>query len=73
MKKWKYQPDAALKWWKSLSIDDRVDCKSRFEIYRNRKDIIKKNFPNMYDLTNIRLSQLSDKHIIRIWVFRDRL
>lgn len=25
----------------------------------------------MWDLTNLRLSQLSDKHIYHIWVFRD--
>lgn len=70
MKKWKYRPKAAIIWWESLSINEKVDYKKRFEIYRNKDDI---NYPNMYDLRHIRISQLSNKHIIRIWVFRYKL
>lgn len=73
MKKWKYIPQSAIDWWNSLSIDEKVDYKKRFEIYRNRKDVIELNYPNMYDLRHIRISQLSDKHIVRIWVFRNRI
>ena len=73
MSKWHYRPEEAITWWKSLSIDEKVDFKNRFEIFRNRDDIIKLKYPNMYDLRHIRISKLSDKHIIRIWVFRDRI
>jgi len=73
MKKWKYLPQKGIRWWESLSLDEKVDFKNRFEIYRNRDDVIKLNYPNMYDLCHIRISKLSDKHIIRIWVFRDRI
>ena len=71
MKKLKYRPKNAIDWWKSLSIDKKVNFKKRFEIYRKRQDVVKLNYPDMYDLRHIRLSQLSDKHIIRIWVFKD--
>ena len=69
MKKWKYRPKSALDWWNSLPINDKADYKNRFEIYRN--DTKRPDFPNMYDLRHIRISQLSHKHITRIWVFRD--
>jgi hypothetical protein len=72
-KKWVYNPQQAFDWWNSLSVDEKVDYKNRFEIFRNREDVIKQNYPNMYDLTDIRLSQLGNKHIVRIWVFKDRL
>lgn len=73
MRKWKYRPQKALDWWNNLSLDDKVDYKQRFEIYRNKPLVIKKQFPNMYDLRQIRISQLSEKHIIRIWVFKHKI
>lgn len=73
MKKWKYKPKSAFDWWESLSIDEQADIKKRFEIYRNQENIIKMNFPNMYDLRHIRISKLSEKHIVRLFVFKDRI
>ena len=73
MKKWKYKPISAIEWWKALSIDEKADYKARFEVYRNKEDVINLNYPNMFDLTNIRISQFSDKHIVRIWIFKDRI
>ena len=73
MSKWHYRPKEAFSWWESLSIDEKVDFKSRFEIYRNRDDVIKSNYPKMYDLRHIRISKLSNKHVVRIWVFRERI
>jgi hypothetical protein len=73
MNNWHYIPKEAITWWESLSINEKVDFKNRFEIFRNRDDIIKLKYPHMYDLRHIRISKLSDKHIVRIWVFRDRI
>ena len=73
MSKLQYRPQIGLDWWESLTIDEKVDYRKRFEIYRNRKDVIKNNYPNMYDLRNIRISKMVDKHVIRIWVFHDRI
>jgi len=73
MKNWKYRPQSAIDWWDSLSIDEKIDYKKRFEVYRTQENVVKMNFPNMYDLRHIRISQLSEKHIIRIFVFKDRI
>lgn len=69
----KYVPQSGLNWWKSLSIDQKVDYKKRFEVYRHTEEPNKNHYPDMYDLRNVRISQLAEKHIIRIWVFRDRI
>ena len=63
----------ALKWWGTLTIDQKVDYKKRFEVYRNSDEVKKSNYPNMYDMRDMRLSQLGNKHIDRIWVFRERI
>ena len=73
MRKWKYNPKSAIVWWESLSIDDKVDYKNRFEIFRNSEEVAKSIWPNMYDLRHIRISQLSHKHITRVWVFKDKI
>ena len=65
--------DEALSWWKNLTIDQKVEVKKKFEVFRNLKSTIKSNFPNMYDLRHIRISKLSDKQITRMWVFKDRI
>ena len=43
------------------------------EVFRNRPDIVKLNYLHMYDLRNIRISKFGDKHIVRIWVFKDQM
>lgn len=67
----RYNPKAAHDWWNSLSIDLKVNYKKRFGTFVKTKEAIR--YPDMYDLDNYRISQLSDKHIVRIWVFKDRI
>jgi hypothetical protein len=69
----KHISQSGLNWWKSLSVDQKVNYKKRFEVYRNSEDCKKNHYPYMYDMRSIRLSQLGEKHIMRIWVFRDRI
>jgi hypothetical protein len=69
--KFKYNPKRAHDWWDNLSIDLKAEYKKRFSEYVKTKEADK--YPNMYDLDNYRISQLSDKHIVRIWVFKDRV
>jgi hypothetical protein len=69
--KFKYNPKTAHDWWDSLSIDLKVEYKKRFSEYVKTKESNK--YPNMYDLDNYRISQLGDKHIVRIWVFKDMI
>lgn len=64
--------EPALDWWASLSIEEKNLAKDHFEKVRlwnlTRKGV---KYPNMYDLTDYRLSQLNEKHISRIHVFKD--
>ncbi len=73
MSKLHYNPKAAHTWWRDLSIDEKVRVKKEFEVFRNLKSTKKMIWPNMFDLRHIRISQLSDKHIVRLWVFKDRI
>lgn len=62
----------AIEWWGSLSIDEKNKAKSHFLKVREwnigRKTV---QYPNMYDITHLRISQLTDKHIVRIHTFKD--
>lgn len=60
----------AMEWWDKLSIEEKVKYKKGFELFRKMD---KHNYPNMYDLRHIRISQLSPKQITRIHTFRDRI
>jgi hypothetical protein len=62
---------SGIDWWNSLSINEKVYFKNAFEVYRNKSEVIKNNYPDMYDLRHLRISQLTTKHIERIWVFKD--
>ena len=73
MSKWHYNPEAAHIWWEDLSLDDKVKYKKAFTEFGVENAKSKFPYPHMYDLSNIRISKLGDKHIVRIWVFRDRL
>jgi len=73
MIKRQYNPTESHRWWDSLSIDEKVDIKNRFEKFRVSNLKKKYKFPNMYDLRHIRISKLSNKHIVRMWVFSDRI
>lgn len=75
MSKLHYNPSEAFDWWNDLSIDEKAKIKKSFEIFRlkNDKKHSWKQFPNIYDLRHIRISKLSDKHIVRMWVFKDSI
>lgn len=61
-----------LTWWDSLSIDEQVNAKKKFvkQSIVNQKS--KNPYPDMPDVSHLRLSQLTDAHKYRIWVFKDR-
>ncbi len=71
--KWPSAKRAYLPWWESLTIDQKNVEKKLFE--EKRQMNFKKRFPypNMMDLTTLRLSQLTDRHISRIYDFKDVL
>ena len=66
--------EGATKWWNSLSIDEKVIAKTKFEALRladlKRK---KPKYSDLYDLTNIRISKLGVKHITRIFLLQKYL
>lgn len=67
----KFINPSGVEWWNGLSLDEKVRYKRAFEYYRQTPE--SQAYPDIYDLTGHRISQLSDKHITRIWVFRDRI
>ena len=70
--KWAGHKASYSEWWAGLSVDEKNKFKDHFEEYRKWNDKRKAGkSPDIYDLRNLRLSQLTDKHIYRIWVFKD--
>jgi len=70
--KWPRHKNAYDEWWNSLSHDDKMKFKKHFEKVREWNSKRKGyQYPDMYDTTQLRVNKLSDKHIYRIWVFRD--
>ncbi len=61
----------SMSWWEGLTIEQKVEEKLLFELKRLANTKSKHIYPNMYNLTNIRISQLSEKHIVRIHCFKD--
>lgn len=59
---------SAITWWNNLSLEDKQKYKTHFE---NVRINTLEQFPSMYDLRHLRISQLSEKQITRIWVFKD--
>lgn len=59
-------------WWNGLSLEEKQRQKSHYEKKCETNNTRKSPFPNMYDVRHIRISQLTHKHIRRIWVFRDQ-
>lgn len=70
--KWTGMKSAYSSWWEKLTIQEKVKAKEKFskQYYTNLNN--KHTYPEMWDLSNVRLSQLSDKHICRMYVFSDR-
>jgi len=73
MKKFRHTTKEAIIWWNDLPIYEKVAYKKGFHEFRTKPSVIKQNFPDMYDLKNIRISQFGDKHITRIWDFKDKI
>lgn len=67
----KYFGEPAKNWWNTISIEDKKMYKLHYEKVRewNSKRKIGQ-YPNMYDTTHLRISQLSEKQIYRIYVFK---
>lgn len=70
--KWAAYGGKASIWWEGLSMEEKKKFKTHFENIREwNKDRKFCQYPNMYDTTFLRVSQLTQKHIYRIWSFRD--
>lgn len=68
--KWSGMKISYTTWWNSLSITQKSFYKKNYENYVNNFNP-KQNCPtpDTYNTSHLRLSQLSDKIIYRIWVF----
>jgi hypothetical protein len=73
MKKFINTTKEAIVWWNDLPIYEKVAYKKAFNEFRIKPSVIKKNLPDMYDLKKQRISQFSDKHITKIWEFKDKI
>lgn len=61
-------------WWATLSDDQKLDLVKQYQILREQ-NAIKKDFaqwPDMRDLSNIRVSKFSQKDIYCLFRFRFR-
>ena len=68
-----YNSELAYEWWNSLPIESKFGIKKRFEIFRNSSKQKKHKYPDIYDLRNIRITQLAEKHIVKMWEFKDKV
>ena len=63
---------ASTTWWEGLSLEEKQHFKKHYEAVREWNATRKfGQYPDMYDTNHIRISQLSEKQICRIWVFKD--
>jgi len=69
--KWGGMKESYISWWDSLTIEEKTNAKKKFSLQCLANEEKRYSFPDMWDLSNIRVSQLSNKHIYRIWVFKD--
>lgn len=70
--KWKGYKNLYTEWWENLSLENKIKEKDLFELKRLANLKLKNPYPNMQDLTHLRLSQLSDRHICRIHDFSNK-
>jgi hypothetical protein len=70
--KWHTFKESYINWWNNLSIEEKIKAKNNFLAIREWNKTQKNPYPNMWDITDIRVNKLSDKQIYRIWVFKDR-
>jgi hypothetical protein len=71
--KWGSRKPTYTAWWNSLTDNQKNQYKNLFvEIRKWNATKNKRNpYPDMPNVEPLRLSQLSDRHIYRIWVFRN--
>lgn len=69
--KWPRFHDPAIDWWNGLSEAQKVIARAHFLKVREQNSKRHVPYPNMYDISHLRLSQLSDKHIVRMHTFKD--
>ena len=70
--KWPGTKMAYTSWWESLDLEGKRQAKLHYEKVRQWNSTRKNHtYPDMYDTTVVRISQLSNKQICRIWVFKD--
>lgn len=60
-----------MNWWDNLNTDEKVKAKKKFVLQHFSNEKRKYPFPDIPNVENHRLSQLTDSHIYRIWVFKD--
>lgn len=70
--KWSGFKEAFSSWWGDLSTEEKVLAKQKFVSQSIKNKTLKNPYPDMPDISHLRLSQLTDSHIYRIWVFKDR-
>jgi hypothetical protein len=58
-------------WWDSLTLEQKHFYKNLFLEIRKWNLTQRNPFPDMYNITDIRVNKLSDKQVYRIWVFRN--
>lgn len=64
--------DSYTEWWDNLSLDEKVLAKKMFISQSKTNSKLKYPYPDMPDISHLRLSQLTNAHKYRIWAFRDR-
>ena len=74
MKKVKFEKlfsEGVNSWWDSLSHNDKTFFKEKYSKICDENTKRKFPYPNMRDVRNIKLKELSNKDIFCIWRFRD--
>ncbi len=69
--KWPRYYKEYTEWWEGLTIDERVCAKLHFCKLSSENIKRKYPYPEMPDLSHLRISQLTNKHICRMWTFKD--
>ena len=70
--KWAGMKASYLEWWNNLTIEQKSFYKKKYEKYVNEINPKRINpTPDTYNTSHLRISQLSDRHLYRIWVFKN--
>lgn len=63
---------AQQQWWDSMTPEQRAEAKKKWERFRERNLASKHPYPSMYSTSQLRVRELGEKQIYRMWVFKDR-